>query len=735
MEILDEDGVSSRPMRLKVLYTFDAENKNNCLARWPNVVSIRTAFLDDTTQVGLVDLKTCLQTVTSSSPELISQLGNDYTIYAYDYSEPNTPLVGQGLLSWALSSNHQEAEADSEISSFVTGLVTTTPLGLFSRHVQETLEVKLRLTPVPNSTQQDYLNSLEKYKRARDIVGHDFDEKAWTNFVQNHPGLVSSAGRGQSSDRSASPMDRASLDSMQGMLGEGVAQRDGSTVVAEPFPTRPGSRPPSRSTTPASTQPFHAPPRQQVGHGSRPSSRSGMQPGSHQRRESFNSGYYSAEETFEEGPSKKRAKIMKVDWPSKSNLNIERQPESLRVAASTASSVRLHRPVAVHPALAQPVATSAEEPVRPPTPIPKSANPTHARQRNNSSSLRQAARIQSSSPAPHVASQQPQSAETATLSPEDTRHASISSSPANFPSSPPIIPHADSRLTSPVLPPLPGAHDSGFMSGTFDDFFDEGHMVQFEDYLHDKDGEHHGTTLANNMAFLSPYPPVFEDGNDVEEAMPPNLPPPSMPTHQSQAPTQPAFARAQTSRPASRVSMSSPKLAPAPVPRARQIEDEMRTLSQLPQIAASDPAGRSLHRSHTWAGDMSDMVNSDAVMAEETKRRPKKRVGKEQTKARLETAIAAGEMPPFCDNCGAIETPAWRRAYAKTFNCGFDEVDTSLDEGAIVFKEALDHNPDGSIRTFRGFKITKKPEDREDEWVAITLCNRKSCSCWCSWGD
>jgi hypothetical protein len=172
--------------------------------------------------------------------------------------------------------------------------------------------------------------------------------------------------------------------------------------------------------------------------------------------------------------------------------------------------------------------------------------------------------------------------------------------------------------------------------------------------------------------------------------------------------------------------MSSPKLAPAPVPRARQMEEEMRAFSQLPQVATSDPAGRGLHRSNTWAGDMSDMPTSDAVMAEDVKRRPKKRVGKEQTKARLETAIAAGEMPPFCDNCGAIETPAWRRAFAKTFDCDFDEVETSLEDGSIVFKEALDHNEDGSIKTFRGFKITKKPEDRDDEWQAITLCNRKS---------
>ena len=73
-------------MRLKVLYTFDAESKNNCLARWPNVLDVQTAFIDDLTQIGVVDLKTCLQALTSSSPELLSQHNIDYTIYAFDYS-------------------------------------------------------------------------------------------------------------------------------------------------------------------------------------------------------------------------------------------------------------------------------------------------------------------------------------------------------------------------------------------------------------------------------------------------------------------------------------------------------------------------------------------------------------------------------------------------------------------------------------------------------------------------
>ncbi|KMU74058.1 hypothetical protein CISG_03987 [Coccidioides immitis RMSCC 3703] len=92
----DQDGISIRPMRLKVLYTFDDESKTNCLARWPHVLEIQTAFLDEDIQVGVIELKTCIQAIVSASPELVAKLGRDYTVYAYDYSEYETHC-GQGM--------------------------------------------------------------------------------------------------------------------------------------------------------------------------------------------------------------------------------------------------------------------------------------------------------------------------------------------------------------------------------------------------------------------------------------------------------------------------------------------------------------------------------------------------------------------------------------------------------------------------------------------------------------
>jgi hypothetical protein len=50
----------------KVLYTFDNENKTNCLARWPHVLDIQTASLDEDTPVGVIDLLTCIQAILSA---------------------------------------------------------------------------------------------------------------------------------------------------------------------------------------------------------------------------------------------------------------------------------------------------------------------------------------------------------------------------------------------------------------------------------------------------------------------------------------------------------------------------------------------------------------------------------------------------------------------------------------------------------------------------------------------
>src|SRR5690606_31358368 len=93
----------------------------------------------------------CIQAVIECSPELPGR-ENDYTIYAHDYSEPDTPLVGQGMLSAALHSLQHGMGGQPKM---VTGLVMRNKLGLLMGNAnKETLEVKLKFTETPRTYQQ-----------------------------------------------------------------------------------------------------------------------------------------------------------------------------------------------------------------------------------------------------------------------------------------------------------------------------------------------------------------------------------------------------------------------------------------------------------------------------------------------------------------------------------------------------------------------------------------------------
>lgn len=704
------EGVSVQTVKLKILYTFDQDSKDNHLARWPHSLDVNTCFIDNASQIGVVDLRTCLEAIINASPELTSRVDQDYAVYAYDYSEEDTPLVGQGMLSKTLAMQDEVVEQDNE--AMITGKISKGMMGLLSKNAQLTLEVKLRFKPVTITPGQRM--------RSGSISSND-GRPAWlqndNNLSQNQPDSVS-------------PMDTTGLQTMQRMLSEGGPPRERTGSMAPDSSVH--SRPGSRAGTP-SAQTYTQPQRQPMDAYSRPESRAGMHQPTHARRDSFNSGYYSAEENMDDGPARKRAKTSKVDWPTKSNFNIERQPESLRVAASIAQSVRIHRPIAMNPVQMLQAGNLGEEPVRPPTPIPaaKGGKPRGRPRKIAPSNL---APPPSQNPMPSLnIPLQSDAMDTAVSSPEDLRPRSASTTPANIPSSPPIILEQPGPLiTSPALPPMPimNHHDSGFMSGNFEDYFDESNMLQFDDFLMHKPQTQQPDpdfNLNDVKMGTQKYAPVFDEGNDGEPAQQ-SQPPPPIPASKVPIPPPPPprpMSRAQSFTPAARPGMSSPKLAPAPIPRARQIMEEQRAKGLLPQLPASEPGGRNLQRSHTWAPDHSDALMSEAPDGDEQKPRSKKKVGKEQTRARLENAIAAGEMPPYCDNCGSIETPAWRRGYAKLFTCAWADVETSLGHGGVVFKEEISHNSDGSIKEFRGYKTDKIPGDEHEGWKQICLCNRK----------
>lgn len=710
-------GLALRPMKLKVYYTFDAQHQHNHLAKWPHALNVHTAKQSETIEIGIIDLRTCVEAILYASPELTSLVDNDYTVYAYDYTEDDAPLDSQGRLSNLLE---DDENADDEQGKMVSGLVKKNKMAMLMGNGQEILEVKLRLTPVPINIQ---MTSSQRRNSMASNNGMEFGPQ----FRQSN---VSAGSASRSNDYGGSstspPLDTSGLEVMQQMLSQGVRPRDRAGSQA------PDSRPPSRTGTPMSNQPSNGNTRQSINAG-RPASRAGSWQPTHGRRDSFNSGYYSGEDNQEEGPSRKRAKIAQVDY-RKANHNIEQQPESLRVAASTASSVRIHRPTPINPAanLAQALqsGSSLEEPVRPPTPIPtKTGRPRGRPPKRNTSGLRKKANTQTSSPYRTPVEPQLPVQESAVSSPEEVRAPSVSSTPVNIPSSPPVMHDTSVYPTSPALPELSRGDDSGFMSGGFDDIFGDNDQVQFDEFINtstDDVAHQENVFPGGDMEKPTPsyrFPSVFEEGKEVDDAVNPVRAPSLPPQKNASAP--PVLTRALTT---ANSGSTLPRIAPAPAPRYwGGTEREAIARANLPPVAASDPAPRQMQRSNTWTGDMSDVPMSDAPTGTETKTKAtaKKRPGKEQTRSRLEAALAIGEMPPYCDNCGAIETPAWRRAYSKDFDCPWDEIETSLEDSACCYKEITERNPDGSIRKFKGYKVTHKANPDDEGWNAISLCNRE----------
>lgn len=162
------------------------------------------------------------------SPELVAKLGQDYTVYAYDYSEYETPLVGQGMLSWVLSSSSPSPNSPANQSkTMITGRVCKNVMGLFSKDAQETLEVKLRLVPVPTVMQSEYLDSMQRYREMSNSTPPSLDPQTWANCVRQNSDQSTVYNSQQQLDRApASPMDQLGIERFHRILSEGSTPRD-----------------------------------------------------------------------------------------------------------------------------------------------------------------------------------------------------------------------------------------------------------------------------------------------------------------------------------------------------------------------------------------------------------------------------------------------------------------------------------------------------------------------------
>lgn len=492
--------IPTRPMRVKVLYTFDTNNKTTCLARFPDTLQIPAVPIDDNSQVGVIELGQCLESIVSASPELVSQLSEgDFTIYAYDYSEYETPLVGQGMLSAALAAASIAPFGPPQQSkTMITGRVCQNVPALFSNGVKETLEVKLRLVPVAKQAHNEYNRRVDSYRSTTPATSAGFDPNAWnTSLHQGRAQQTPSDYIDFNTNVQSSQQNQALIDDIFGLgsasSGEGGGQQGLAGVGIHPTPTdsifgpnpafaahshsAPGSRAGSPMIGSESSirneqlrhQSFSANGTNfadQSRPGSRASTRSELAPSQHRRPPLAPSQSFSqASEYFygDDGQPRKRAKVTQTDWRGRSSFG--KRTVDLRVTAATAASMEMHRPVPVRPSAP---GSNLEPPPRVPTPVPqlKAGSAPHGRPSIGSKSLlRQASTVDSD-----FMSDIDQMSEAIASSPEDDspgRSLTAEGTPQDIPSSPPIFPGMSfPQPSSPGLPAAPSARnaDSGYMS-------------------------------------------------------------------------------------------------------------------------------------------------------------------------------------------------------------------------------------------------------------------------------
>lgn len=521
---------------VKVQYTFE-KDQQNCLAKWPHVLPIQTIPLDERNTIGLVDLRICLQAIAQCSPEIINQYDKDYAVYALDYAEEDTPLVGQGMLSWCLEQPGPNTEDKS-----VTGRVVKNTMAALRGGPPETLEVKLKLNGVPRMQRSQTSNNSGGYGSNAPTPTATDSNSEWSSFVQANPNLGRPANGpsmpspgfppvryGSPIQQVPSPAPDARMDMYAPQPHHSAATPPIMNAVPVPsvsgcyFPPVPSSQGPVPEDAPPpppvklDEHDKVARPKKKRTSSKAPRKKAptGNPPGRPRKRNRLDAGNTSAiedatdadeapvldpkkkavkttkvtddatdaDELPAEGPKKKRAKTTKADWPSKAPLNSA--PGSLRVAASTSGSLRTMRPAAS--GVNGVGASHLQEIPRAPTPVP--GQPLKIRGKATAQAL-----ARRSSMADFEGSSRPMASETGipgqqtqdVLSPSD----SLAQSPfnvytpeessADIGSSPPVPRSTHSVRSSlppssPVLPTMipMPQPDSGFMSGGFDEMVDE----------------------------------------------------------------------------------------------------------------------------------------------------------------------------------------------------------------------------------------------------------------------
>lgn len=746
---------------VKVLYTFD--DQTNCLARWPDILQTQTVTMEDGSTIGVIELKTCLQAVLQCSPELMARAGTDYTVYAYDYSECDTPLVGQGMLSRAMAVPSSASNSPaSESGQLITGRICKNILGIFTTGVKETLEVKLRLLPVHKAVEPQRLDGVHRHS-----VSNESTE--WSAFMQQNPGM------GQVTKRTPTP----NLNMHQ---RDGISMEIVNQLLSPQIQAQPATDPFNQDNMNGAASDTNGPTKKT----SRPSSRASVKR-PRARKPKAAAAVGGSTSGYEEGtdgdegpaPKKRRAKVTKANQQNNNAFNTA--PDSLRVAASTAGSLRMFRPIAMaNSATTSGAGAHLQDIPRAPTPVPNMSNraPSQVSLRRDSIASQFSRQMSTYSQLDRPEDEIRNSIESAGPSPEFVF--SPGETPQEMGSSPPVMrtrPATPAGMrssppcaSSPVLPQMPRmGTDSGFMSGSMEDLFGEDEEPNIDPNLYGvtqnirpapprRSQDSFRMVMPGPAELLPTKMPIIEDPNSTEararaaisransvmsedgQVLPP-LKKARAPRKTIKAP--PKESKVQQ-RSESRQSVAAPSPAPErlasepanSLPQLQPASAGSRVLARtastgvltLPTIPGSDsvlpPSG--LYRSNTWSEaprPSTEYMTMEADVPSETS--VKFAAKKLSIKKKLEAAIRDGKMPTFCRNCGAIDTPTWRKAFSQEKQGAPGYHDYSDEPGRVTCIIILTRDAEGSPTSHKIIKKSLAADESLSDFESFLLCNRR----------
>lgn len=141
--------------------------------------------------------------------------------------------------------------------------------------------------------------------------------------------------------------------------------------------------------------------------------------------------------------------------------------------------------------------------------------------------------------------------------------------------------------------------------------------------------------------------------------------------------------------------------------------------STLPPIPASDPVLPPML-------NLPDLPVPPCAQTDAPQPRsiPSKNYAKKRSiRDRLIEAVQRGELPTFCANCGAIETPTWRKMFSNEQQGEPPSIELSSQPGSVVSIDILEVDTDGEPVRYRLVKKSLGEEDNKEEWHDMILCN------------